>query len=141
MKKEHVSLISVLFITLRLLLSSLSDPLSFSGIHLLGRRPGDGFLSPFPKTPTSHLKTEEFLSAMIMTLLVILVIVIPFTRSVISLANEVIGAYQSVEEMIETGRLQAYPGEGSERSRSSKRSGPDWINPSASLKRNRSTSS
>ena len=43
-----------------------------------------------------------------MTLLIILVIVIPFTLLMTSLANEVIGAYNAVEEMIKTGRLQAY---------------------------------
>ena len=43
-----------------------------------------------------------------MTFLVILVIVIPFTLLMASLANEVIGTYNSVEEMIKTGRLQAY---------------------------------
>jgi predicted PurR-regulated permease PerM len=43
-----------------------------------------------------------------MTLLVILVIVIPFTLLMISLANEVMGAYHSVQEMIRSGHLQAY---------------------------------
>jgi predicted PurR-regulated permease PerM len=54
------------------------------------------------------LKKKAFLSAIIMTLLVILVIVIPFTLLMASLANEVVGTYNSVEEMIKTGSLQAY---------------------------------
>ena len=54
------------------------------------------------------LKKKEGLSAMIMTVLVILVIVLPSTLLLISLTNEVVDAYHSLEEMIKTGRLQAY---------------------------------
>ena len=54
------------------------------------------------------LKKREALSAMIMTLLVIVVIVLPSGLLTISLANEVVDAYHDLEEMIKTGRLQAY---------------------------------
>ncbi len=54
------------------------------------------------------LKKREAVSAMIMTLLVIVVIVLPSGLLTISLANEVVDAYHDLEEMIKTGRLQAY---------------------------------
>jgi predicted PurR-regulated permease PerM len=54
------------------------------------------------------LKKREAISAMIMTLLVIIVIVLPSGFLAISLANEVVDAYHNLEEMIKTGRLQAY---------------------------------
>ncbi len=44
---------------------------------------------------------------MIMTVLVILVIVLPFSFLMVSLANEVVDAYHSLDEMIKTGRLQS----------------------------------
>ena len=54
------------------------------------------------------LKKRKVLSALTMTLLVILVIVIPFSLLMVSLANEVVGAYHELEEMIKSGRLQTY---------------------------------
>ncbi len=54
------------------------------------------------------LKKKKALSAVVMTLLVILIIVLPSVFLMISLANEVVNAYQNLEEMIKTGRLQAY---------------------------------
>jgi predicted PurR-regulated permease PerM len=54
------------------------------------------------------LRKREAISAMIMTLLVIVVIVLPSGFLTISLANEVVDAYHDLEEMIKTGRLQAY---------------------------------
>jgi predicted PurR-regulated permease PerM len=54
------------------------------------------------------LKKKEAVSAMIMTLLVVIVIVLPAGLLTVSLANEVVDAYHSLEEMIKTGRLQAY---------------------------------
>jgi len=54
------------------------------------------------------LRKREALSAMIVTLLVIVVIVLPSALLTISLANEVVDAYHNLEEMIKTGRLQAY---------------------------------
>jgi hypothetical protein len=43
-----------------------------------------------------------------MTLLVLVVIVLPFTLLMASLASDVISFYRQVEEMIKTGQLQAY---------------------------------
>jgi predicted PurR-regulated permease PerM len=43
-----------------------------------------------------------------MTLLVILVIIIPSTLLIVSLANEVVGGYHELQEMIKTGQLEAY---------------------------------
>jgi len=54
------------------------------------------------------LKKKEFLSAFIMTLLVFLIIVLPFTLLMVSLASEVVDGYHRLEEMIKTGQLQAY---------------------------------
>ena len=45
---------------------------------------------------------------MTMTFLVILVIVLPFSLLIVSLANEVVGVYHGLEEMIKTGRLEAH---------------------------------
>jgi predicted PurR-regulated permease PerM len=54
------------------------------------------------------LKKREVLCALTMTVLVTFVIVLPFSLLVVSLANEVAGAYHWVEEMLQTGRLQTY---------------------------------
>jgi len=54
------------------------------------------------------LRKREVLSAIAMTVLVILVIVLPFSLLITSLANEVIGVYHGLEEMIKSGRLEAY---------------------------------
>jgi predicted PurR-regulated permease PerM len=43
-----------------------------------------------------------------MTLLVLIIIVLPFTLLMASLASEVVDTYHRVEEMIKTGQLQAY---------------------------------
>jgi predicted PurR-regulated permease PerM len=43
-----------------------------------------------------------------MTLLVLVVIVLPFTLLMVSLASDVVNFYHQVEEMIKTGQLQAY---------------------------------
>jgi predicted PurR-regulated permease PerM len=45
---------------------------------------------------------------MITTLLVILVIILPSSLLIVSLANEVVGVYHRLEEMIQTGRLETY---------------------------------
>jgi predicted PurR-regulated permease PerM len=53
------------------------------------------------------LRTGGFLPAMVMTILVILVIVLPFSFLMVSLGQEAKDAYHAFEEMIQTGRLQA----------------------------------
>jgi len=54
------------------------------------------------------LKKKKGLSALAMTLFVVLVIVLPAGLLMISLANEVIDFYHHLDEMIKTGRLQSY---------------------------------
>jgi predicted PurR-regulated permease PerM len=54
------------------------------------------------------LNKREVLCAITMTLLVILVIILPSSLLMVSLANEVVGVYHWVEEMIKTGRLQSH---------------------------------
>jgi predicted PurR-regulated permease PerM len=54
------------------------------------------------------LKQNEFLSAFMMTLLVFIIIVLPFTLLMFSLASEVVDGYHRMEELIKTGQLQAY---------------------------------
>jgi predicted PurR-regulated permease PerM len=107
MKREHIFLIFALFLT-------------FLSIYFLYK-----ILSPFLPSiiwavllamvfyPLFQklqrlLKKREFLSALIMTLLVLIIIVLPFTLLMVSLASEVVDVYHRVEEMIKTGQLQAY---------------------------------
>jgi predicted PurR-regulated permease PerM len=107
MKREHIFLIFTLFLT-------------FLSIYLLYR-----ILSPFLTSiiwaillamvfyPLFQrlqrlLKNRKFLSALIMTLLVLVIIVLPFTLLMVSLAGEVVDVYYRVEEMIKTDQLQAY---------------------------------
>jgi predicted PurR-regulated permease PerM len=107
MKREHIFLIFILF-------------LAFLSIYLLYQ-----ILSPFLSSiiwaillamifyPLFQklqrlLKKKEFLSALIMTLLVLIVIVLPFSLLMASLASEVVDGYHRMEEMIKTGQLQAY---------------------------------
>jgi len=54
------------------------------------------------------LRKREVLSAMTMTFLVILVIVLPSSLLIVALANEVVSVYHGLEEMIKTGSLEAY---------------------------------
>ncbi len=107
MKREHIFLIFILFLT-------------FFSIYLLYQ-----ILSPFLSSivwaillaiifyplfqKLQHLlKKREVLSALIMTLLVLIVIVLPLTLLMASLASDAIDIYHQVEEMIKTGQLQAY---------------------------------
>jgi predicted PurR-regulated permease PerM len=54
------------------------------------------------------LKQRGILSAVVMTALVVFIFVLPVSFLIFSLANEVVEGYQSVEEMIKTGRLQSF---------------------------------
>ncbi len=65
------------------------------------------FYPPFLKLQ-HFLRNKRVLSAFTMTLLVLLVIVLPVSLLLISLANEVIDFYHHLDEMIKTGRLQTY---------------------------------
>ena len=106
-KKEHIAVILVLFISflafylLYKILAPFLEPIFWAILLAM-------VSYPVFKKIRRVLKERVFLSALIMTLLIILVIVIPFTLLMVSLANEVIGAYNSVEEMIKTGQIQAY---------------------------------
>ncbi len=107
MKREHV-----FFITL-LLLTTLSFYLFYRILSpFLGPMVWAILLSivfyPLFDKLRGWLRKRETLAAMIMTLLVIFVIVLPSSLLAISLANEVVDAYHDLEEMIKTGRLQAY---------------------------------
>jgi len=107
MKREHVFLIFILFLTFLsfyFLYQILSPflPSIFWAILL-----AVVFYPLFQKLERL-LKKREALSAMTMTLLVILVIVLPCSILIVSLANEVVVAYHGLEEMIKTGRLEAH---------------------------------
>jgi len=107
MKREHIFLIFILF-------------LAFLSIYLLYQ-----ILSPFLSSiiwaillamvfyPLFRklqrlMKKKEILSALVMTLLVLIVIILPFCLLLASLASEVVDVYHRVEEMIKTGQLQTY---------------------------------
>jgi predicted PurR-regulated permease PerM len=56
-----------------------------------------------------HLfRKKGVLPAILMTLLVVIIILLPFSLLLLSLANEAVGVYHSVENLINTGQLQAY---------------------------------
>jgi len=110
MKREHIFLIFILFLTFLsfyFLYQILSPflPSIFWAILLAM------VFYPVFQRLQSLLKKRGVLSAMTMTLLVILVIVLPFSLLIVSLANEVVGAYHGLEEMIKTGRLETYLGQ------------------------------
>ncbi len=107
MKRSHISFISLLFVVFLCfylfyqILSPFLESIFWALLLAM-------VFYPLFRKLRSILKGKEFLSALTMTVLVTLVIVIPFTLLIISLANEVIGAYGSVEHMIQTGRLEAF---------------------------------
>jgi predicted PurR-regulated permease PerM len=107
MKREHVFLIFTLFLTLLsiFLLYRILSPFLSSMIWavLLAI-----VFYPFFQKLQRLLKKREFLSALIMTMLVLIIIVLPFTLLLVSLASEVVDVYHGVDEMIKTGQLQAY---------------------------------
>jgi len=107
MKREHIFLIFILFLTLLsfyllyLILSPFLEPIFWAIILAM-------ILYPAFRKLHRLLKKREMLSALIMTLLVVLVIILPFSLLLISLVNEVMSAYHHVEEMIATGSLKAH---------------------------------
>lgn len=107
MKREHIFLIFILFLTflsIYLLYQILSPFLSSIIWAILLAM----IFYPLFQKLQRLLKKKEFLSALIMTLLVLIVIVLPFTLLMASLASEVVDGYHRMEEMIKTGQLQAY---------------------------------
>jgi len=107
MKKEHIFLIFILFLTLLsiYLLYQILSPFLSSIIWaiLLAMV----FYPLFLKLQR-FLKKKEVLAAIIMTLFVLIVIVLPFSLLLASLAGEVVDVYHLVEKMIKTGQLQDY---------------------------------
>jgi predicted PurR-regulated permease PerM len=107
MKREHIFLVFILFLTflsIYLLYQILSPFLSSIVWAILLAM----ILYPLFKKLHHFLKERGVLSALIMTLLVLVVIVLPFTLLMASLASDVVSFYHQVEEMIKTGQLQAY---------------------------------
>jgi predicted PurR-regulated permease PerM len=107
MKREHIFLIFILFLTflsLYLLYMILAPFLSSIVWAILLAMV---FYPIFQRLQRLFMK-KEVLSALVMTLLVLIVIVLPFSLLMASLAGEVVDLYHQVEEMIETGQLQTY---------------------------------
>jgi predicted PurR-regulated permease PerM len=107
MKREHIFLIFILFLTflsIYLLYQILSPFLSSIVWAILLAM----ISYPLFKKLHNLFKKRGVLSALIMTLLVLVVIVLPLTLLMASLASDVVNLYHQVEEMIKTGQLQAY---------------------------------
>ncbi|HUL23617.1 MAG TPA: AI-2E family transporter [Thermodesulfobacteriota bacterium] len=107
MKREHIFLIFILFLvflSIYLLYQILSPFLSSIVWAILLAM----VFYPLFTRLQGLLKKRGVLSALIMTLLVLVVIVLPFTLLLASLAGDVIDFYHQVEEMIKTGQLQAH---------------------------------
>ena len=107
MKREHIFLIFILFLTVvsfyllyQILLPFLSSIIWAILLAMV-------FYPLFQKLQRI-LKKRGVISALIMTLLVFIVIVLPFTLLLASLASEVVDIYHRAEEIIRTGQFQAY---------------------------------
>lgn len=107
MKREHIFLIFIIFLAFLsiYLLYLILAPFLLSIIWAILL--AIVFYPLFRKLQHSLIK-KEFLSALLMTLLVLVVIVLPFGLLMASLAGEVVDLYHQVEEIIKTGQLQAY---------------------------------
>lgn len=106
MKREHISLIIVLalaflcfYLFYQILLPFL-QPLLWAVFLAL-------VLFPTHRKLQRLLRRGGFLPAMVMTVLVTLVIVLPFSFLMVSLGQDAADAYHAFEEMIKTGRLRA----------------------------------
>jgi predicted PurR-regulated permease PerM len=107
MKKEHIFLAFTFFLTilsiylLFQILSPFLTPILWAILLAM-------VFYPLFKILLHLLKEKRVLSAMIMTLLVLAVIVLPFVLLMASLAMEAVDIYHQVEGMITSGRLGAY---------------------------------
>jgi predicted PurR-regulated permease PerM len=107
MKREHIFLIFILFLTflsiylLYLILAPFLSSIIWAILLAMV------FYPIFRRLQRVFMK-KEVLSALLMTLLVLIVIVLPFSLLMASLAGEVVDLYHQVEEMINAGQLQAY---------------------------------
>lgn len=107
MKKEHIFLIFILFLTflsfylLYQILSPFLTPILWAVLVAII------FFPPFQRL-RRLMKERAVFSALTMTFLLVLLIILPFTFLTIALANEVTDFYHWVQEMVKTGRLEAY---------------------------------
>ena len=107
MKKEHIFLIFILFLTFLSfylfyqILFPFLKPILWAILLAI-------IFYPLFKKLQRLLKNRIVLSSFTMTLLVILMMVLPFSLLMVSLANEVVEVYHQLDEMIKTGRLQAH---------------------------------
>jgi predicted PurR-regulated permease PerM len=107
MKREHIFLILILFFASLFfylfyrILSPFLEPILWAVFITIVSYP------LYTKLRRS-LKQRGILSAVVMTALVVFIFVLPVSFLIFSLANEVVEGYQSVEEMIKTGRLQSF---------------------------------
>jgi predicted PurR-regulated permease PerM len=107
MKKEHISLIVALslivfcFYLFYRILNPFLEPVLWAIFLAL-------VLFPSYKKFQHLLRKKGVVPAILMTLLVMIVIALPFSLLLLSLANEAVGVYHSVENLINTGQLQAY---------------------------------
>ena len=107
MKREHIFFILILFFASLFfylfyrILSPFLEPILWAVFIAIVSYP------VYTKLRRS-LKQRGILSAMVMTALVVFIFVLPVSFLIFSLANEVVEGYQSVEEMIKTGRLQSF---------------------------------
>ena len=107
MKREHIFLVFILFLTFLSIYLLYQILLPFLSSIIWAILLAMVFYPLFQKLQRL-LKKREVLSAIVMTLLVLIVIVLPFSFLMASLASEVIDLYHQIEEMIKTGQLQAY---------------------------------
>jgi predicted PurR-regulated permease PerM len=107
MKREHIFFILILFFASLFfylfyrILSPFLEPILWAVFITI-------VSYPVYKKLRRSLKQRGILSAVVMTALVVLIFVLPVSFLIFSLANEVVEGYQSVEEMIKTGRLQSF---------------------------------
>ena len=107
MKREHIFLIFILFLTFLSIYLLYQILLPFLSSIIWAVLLAMVFYPAFQKL-RRLLRKREVLSAIVMTLLVLIVIVLPFSFLMASLASEVIDLYHQVEEMSNAGQLQAY---------------------------------
>jgi predicted PurR-regulated permease PerM len=107
MKREHIFLIFILFLTVVSFYLLYQILLPFFSSIIWAILLAMVFYPLFQKLQRI-LKKREVISALIMTLLVFIVIVLPFTLLLASLASEVVDIYHRAEEIIRTGQFQAY---------------------------------
>jgi predicted PurR-regulated permease PerM len=107
MRKEHIFLIFILLLTffsfyfLYRILAPFLEPILWAIITAM-------VLFPAFRRLYRLLRKRQILSAMVMTFLVVVIIILPFSLLLFSLVNEIVSGYHRVEEMIQAGTLKAY---------------------------------